>query len=195
VEREVEEAVFRYAAGAFPMDDADADDLPWYTAPERAIFDLGDDARGRLRRKLRRDARACESLVFDVDRDYAQVLEMCATPPPGEGVWITPRLADLYRRLHAAGVSHSFELWTPDGELAAGILGVVIGRAALLESMRRRRPSAGNALLTRTLDHLVEAGVELCDIQLPTAHTERLGCELIPQHEYEQRLAAALRRP
>jgi leucyl/phenylalanyl-tRNA--protein transferase len=194
VDSEVEQAVFRYAAGAFPMDDADADELPWYTAPERAILDLGDDARDQLRRKVRRDARACEAMTLDVDRDYDQVLTLCATPPPGEGVWITPRLADLYRRLNAAGVSHSFELWTPDGELAAGILGVVIGRAALLESMRRRMPSAGNALLIRTLDHLADAGIELCDIQLPTTHTERLGCQLIAQDDYEQRLAAALRR-
>ncbi|MEN0015432.1 MAG: leucyl/phenylalanyl-tRNA--protein transferase, partial [Solirubrobacteraceae bacterium] len=130
-----------------------------------------------------------------VDRDYEQVLKLCATPPPGEGVWITPRLAALYRRLHAAGYSHSFELWTPDGDLAAGILGVVLGRAALLESMRKRRPSAGNALLIRTLDHLAAHGITLCDIQLPTDHTLRLGCVLIPQHDYEQRLRLALGRP
>ncbi len=63
----------------------------------------------------------------------------------------------------------------------------------MLESMRRTRPSAGNALLVRTLDHLAREGVELCDIQLPTPHTERLGCVLIGQDEFEQRLQRALR--
>ncbi len=190
---DVEEAVYRYAAGAFPMDDEDAAEIPWYTAPERALFELGDASRAGVRRKVRRDARACEDFELAVDRDYEAVLTLCATPPPGEGVWITPRLAALYRRLHAAGYAHSFELWTPDGELAAGILGVVLGRAAMLESMRKTMPSAGNALLIRTLDHLHDLGFDLCDIQLPTEHTERLGCVLTSQDDYEARLASALR--
>lgn len=192
MQREIEEAVYRYAAGAFPMDDEDAAEIPWYTAPERAVFELDDASRAGVQRKVRRDARACAAFELAIDRDYDAVLELCATPPPGEGVWITPRLADLYRRLHAAGYAHSFELWTPEGELAAGILGVALGRAAMLESMRKTMPSAGNALLIRTLDHLHGAGFDLCDIQLPTAHTERLGCTLISQEAYEARLAAAL---
>jgi leucyl/phenylalanyl-tRNA--protein transferase len=190
----VREAVWRYTAGAFPMDDEAADEIPWFVAPQRAIFELDEGSRAAVARKVRRDVRACEDHVLRVDVAYARVLQLCAQPPSGDGQWITPRLAALYRRLHAAGVSHSFELWTPDGELAAGILGVVIGRAALLESMRRTRPSAGNALLARTLDHLDHVGIQLCDIQLPTPHTERLGCVLISQDEYEARLAQALGR-
>lgn len=190
---DVEEAVYRYAAGAFPMDDADAPELPWYVAPERAVFELDTAARDALRRKVRRDLRACDGYLLRVDGAYGEVLALCAQPPTGDGIWITERLAELYRGLHAAGVAHSFELWTPDGELAAGILGIVLGRAALLESMRRTRPSAGNALLALTLDHLAGSGIELCDIQLPTPHTERLGCVLIGQDEYETRLAKALR--
>ncbi|MCW3040268.1 MAG: leucyl/phenylalanyl-tRNA--protein transferase [Solirubrobacterales bacterium] len=192
-DEDVERAVRRYAVGAFPMDDELAPELPWYVAPQRAILPLEDQARDRLRRKVRRDVRRCEDHVLAVDRDYDQVLRLCAQPPTGDGIWITERLAALYRRLHAAGVAHSFELWTPAGELAAGILGVVLGRAALLESMRRTRPGAGNALLVRTLDHLVASGIELCDIQLPTPHTERLGCVLIEHADYEARLVAALR--
>lgn len=189
---DVQEAIYRYAAGAFPMDDAGAPELPWYVAPQRAIFELDAGTRGRIGRKVARDVRACADHVLKVDTAYRDVLELCAVPPKGDGVWITPRLQQLYLRLHTAGVAHSFELWTPDGELAAGILSIVLGRAAMLESMRRTRPSAGNALLVRTLEHLVARGVELCDIQLPTPHTERLGCVLIPQDEFERRLAAAL---
>lgn len=190
--REVEEALYRYAAGAFPMDEEGADELPWYTAPERAVFELDQTSRDAVRRKVRRDAHRCARLEFAIDRDYEAVLRLCAEPPEGEGVWITPRLAALYRKLHAAGYAHSFELWTPDGELAAGILGLVLGRAAMLESMRKRLPSAGNALLIRTLDQLHDRDIELCDIQLPTDHTQRLGCVLLPQDDYEARLAAAL---
>lgn len=185
-------AIGAYRAGAFPMDDEAAPEIPWYVAEQRAVLPLDDAFRAQLRRRVRRDLRRCEPLRLAVDEGYDEVLARCAEPPPGEGRWITDRLAALYRELHAAGASHSFELWTPDGRLAAGILGVTVGRAALLESMRRVLPGAGNALLSRTLDLLAERGFELCDIQLPTPHTERLGCRLLERGEFERRLAAAL---
>lgn len=195
MQREVIEAIERYATGAFPMDDAESQggELPWYTAPERAVLPLDPEFRDGLRRKLRRDVRRCEAHELVIDGDYDAVLRVCATPPPGEGIWITPRLMALYRQLNAAGFAHSFELRDEQGELSAGILGIVVGRAAMLESMRRTQPSAGNALLVRTLDLLAERGATLCDIQLPTDHTLRLGCQLISHAAYMRRLHAAIR--
>lgn len=195
---DVAEAVARYAAGWFPMDDApEAPEIPWYAVEQRTVLELDDASRAALRRKVRRSLRACEEFEIVVDAHFEAVLASCAEPPAGEGddgdgVWITPRLQALYRELHAAGFAHSFELLTPDGGRAAGILGVVIGRAAMLESMRRVLPHAGNALLSRTLDLLAGHAIELCDIQMPTAHTLRLGATLIPQADYERRLRAAL---
>lgn len=192
---DVAEAVALYAAGWFPMDDEHAAELPWYAAEQRAILPLDAGFRAGLRRRLRRDVRACDGFALTVSTEYARVLDLCAAPPdPADGVWISPRLKRLYRALNGAGVAHSFELRAPDGALAAGILGIVLGRAALLESMRKVRPSAGNALLVATLDHLADGGFTLCDIQLPTPHTLRLGAQQLPRREYEQRLATALGR-
>jgi leucyl/phenylalanyl-tRNA--protein transferase len=188
----VEQAVALYAAGWFPMDDAGSGELPWYAAERRAIFELDRPAREGLARKVRRSLRACEDFALLVDGAYDRVLDLCATPPPGERAWITERLKVLYRRLHAAGVSHTYELWTPGGELAAGILGVVLGRAALLESMRRAQSHAGNALLSRTVDHLARTGTTLCDVQIATDHTLRLGARELPRPEFDARLRAAL---
>ncbi|MCW3011196.1 MAG: leucyl/phenylalanyl-tRNA--protein transferase [Solirubrobacterales bacterium] len=192
---DVADAVALYAAGWFPMDDEGADELPWYAAEERATLPLDAAFRAGLHRRLRRDVRACADLHLTVSLEYPRVLDLCAAPPTaGEGVWISARLKRLYLALHRAGVAHSFELRDAQGELAAGILGIVLGRAALLESMRKVRPRAGNALLVSTLDHLAERGFTLCDIQLPTPHTLRLGAELVPRGEYERRLSAALGR-
>ena len=190
----VEEAVARYAAGAFPMDDdAALPEIPWYVAPQRAIFELDDASRAALARKVSRDVRACEGFDLMIDEEFDAVLTMCAHPPdPQDGVWITPRLMTLYRDLHRDGFAHSFELWDLDGDLAAGILAVTIGDAVMLESMRRTQDHAGNALLVATLDALADRGATLCDIQLPTPHTLRLGCRLIEQDEYERRLSAAV---
>lgn len=192
---DVAEAVALYAAGWFPMDDEHAAELPWYAAEQRATLPLDADFRAGLRRRLRRDVRACAGFELTVSREYERVLDLCAAPPDAsDGVWITPRLKRLYRALHDAGVAHSFELRTPDGELAAGILAIALGRAALLESMRRVRPRAGNALLVATLDHLAASGFVLCDIQTPTPHTLGLGAQLVSRREYERRLATALGR-
>jgi leucyl/phenylalanyl-tRNA--protein transferase len=196
-ELETHEAIARYGAGAFPMDDGDDPpaELPWYVAEQRCVFELDEASRADLARRVRRSLVVAEREHWRIDADagFDDVLAGCAVPRgDSDGVWITPRLAALYTRLHAAGVAHSIELWTADGELAAGILAVRLRRAAMLESMMHRVPEAGNALLSLALDALAASGVVLCDVQLPTPHTLRLGAQLIERPRYEARLAEAL---
>jgi len=192
----VEQAVSLYAAGYFPMDDDTEahSPLPFYAAERRAVFELDEASRAALRRRARRSLRAGEAagwrLVHDVRFD--EVLEACALPrEPDDGVWITERLRGLYRRLHEAGLAHSFEI-DADGGLAAGLVGVTLGRAAMLESMFHWVADSGNVLLARTLDDLAARGFVLCDIQLPTEHTTRMGARLVPREDYEARLRTAL---
>jgi leucyl/phenylalanyl-tRNA--protein transferase len=190
----VEQAIALYAAGYFPMDDSDqaGEPLPFYAAEQRAVLELDDRSRAALRRRLRRSLRAGEGWRLARDERFEEVIAACARPrEPGDGVWITPRLQALYRRLHEVGLAHSFEIHA-GGELAAGLIGVLLGRAAMLESMFHAVPHAGNVLLCRTLDDLAAHGFALCDIQLPTDHTTRLGARLIAREEYEERLRAAL---
>jgi leucyl/phenylalanyl-tRNA--protein transferase len=190
----VEEAVARYAAGFFPMDDDPAaPEVPWYAADPRTVFDLDAAARAALHRRLRRSlVRAQPGWELRRDGAFEAVMAACARArAPGDGVWMTPRLRRQYTRLHAVGVAHTFELWV-DGALAAGIVAVLLGRAALLESMVHSVPHAGNVLLARALDHLAGEGFTLCDIQLSTPHTLRLGARPMPRVEFDLRLRKAL---
>ena len=190
----VEQAIALYAAGYFPMDDTaeERGPLPFYAAERRAVFELDDRSRAALRRRLRRSLRAGEGWRLTRDERFEEVIAACARPrEPNDGVWITPRLKALYRRLHEVGLAHSFEIHA-GGELAAGLVGVLLGRAAMLESMFHRVPNAGNVLLARTLDELATHGFVLCDIQLPTEHTTRMGARLVAREDYEARLRAAL---
>jgi leucyl/phenylalanyl-tRNA--protein transferase len=174
-------------------DDGEPGALPFYAAPERALFELDEGSRAAVRRRVRRSVRARADWTLRFDARFETVLQACARPrAPDDGVWITPRLQDLYRRLHAAGHAHSFEIHGGD-ELGAGLIAVLIGRAAMLESMAHWVPHAGNVLVSRTLDHLAGRGYHFADVQLPTAHTMRLGARLMTREEYERRLAAALR--
>jgi leucyl/phenylalanyl-tRNA---protein transferase len=192
----VEQAVALYAAGYFPMDDPEeaGGPLPFYAAERRAVFELDDASRAAVRRRLRRSLRAGDEGGWRLTRSerFAEVIASCARPrEPGDGVWITPRLQNLYRRLHETGLAHSYEIYAGE-TLGGGVIAVLLGRAAMLESMFHRIPHAGNVLLARTLDDLAERGFSVCDIQLPTEHTTRVGARLIAREEYEARLRSAL---
>ena len=193
---DVQDLVARYAAGLFPMDDPEADELPWWVADPRAVFELDDASLDALERRVRRSLRAAEpSWTLVTDQHFDRVIEHCSPArAEGEGVWLTPRMHEMYRTLNASGLAHTFELVDGD-ELLAGIVGVTLGRAAMLESMCHWHSHAGNVLLVRTLRALADAGCELCDLQMVTPHTERLGARLIPRDEYDSRLAAALHLP
>jgi leucyl/phenylalanyl-tRNA--protein transferase len=183
---ELPEIVGRYARGLFPMEDG------WYAADPRAVFALDPSALGLVRRKLARSLRAADSFSFRLDAAFTDVVALCAQPRgPTDGVWLMPWIAEQYALLHAAGLAHTFEIWT-DGSLSAGMIGVTLGRAAFLESMFHTVPHAGNVLLVRTLEHLAAAGFTLADIQTPTDHTVRLGAVQLPREEFEHRLREAL---
>jgi leucyl/phenylalanyl-tRNA--protein transferase len=176
------------------MDDLDEGfgPLPFYAAEDRAVFELDERTRARVHRRVRRSLRAGEDWRLETDTAFATVLDACARPrSPEDGVWITPRLAGLYRDLHRAGYAHSFEVHT-GADLGAGLIAVLIGRAAMLESMAHWISHAGNVLVARTLDLLAERGYHFADVQLPTEHTMRLGARLISREQYERRLRAAL---
>jgi leucyl/phenylalanyl-tRNA--protein transferase len=184
-----------YAQGLFPMDESGGvppPELPWWVADPRTIFELDEASRAAVRRRVRRSLAARDDWQLRISMAFDTVVEHCARPRgPDDGVWLTERMRRLYRVLHAGGHAHTFEIWVGD-ELAAGLIAVTLGRAAMLESMWHRVPHAGNALLSRTLDALADGGAELCDIQTATPHTLRLGAVQIPRAEYEGRLRAAL---
>jgi leucyl/phenylalanyl-tRNA---protein transferase len=188
-----------YAQGLFPMDDPGAKpgsgsrELPWWVADPRTVFELDEASRATVRRRVRRSLRARDDWELRISNAFDEVVEHCARPRgDADGVWLTPRMHALYRVLHAAGHAHTFEVWIAGDELAAGLICVTLGRAAMLESMWHRVPHAGNVLVSRTLDALAGAGATLCDIQTATPHTLRLGAVQIPRSEYEARLHRAL---
>ena len=185
-----------YAQGLFPMDEPGSPELPWWTADPRTVFELDAASRAGVRRRVRRSLQAAERArprwELRLDLAFDDVVRACARPRgPGDGVWLTPRMHRLYRTLNAMGHAHTFELWAGDA-LAAGLIAVTIGHAAMLESMFHRVPHAGNVLIVRTLDALAGGGCLLCDIQTATEHTLRLGARQIPRAEYEARLRSAI---
>lgn len=157
----------------------------WYSSRRHALIPL--DGRFHVPRSLRR---ALNSGRFQVriDADFEGVLAGCSDR---DQTWISDDLRDVYRALHQAGVARSLETWT-DGQLAGGILGIVIGGAFIGESMFYREPNASKVALVRLVERLRACGFELLDAQVMSPHLERFGAFEVPEAEYLRQLGAAV---
>ena len=80
-----------------------------------------------------------------------------------------------YIELHQLGWAHSFEIWTPEGDLAGGLYGIGLRGMFGAESMFHRVTDASKAAMVAMIQHLHAIGVGLIDLQVLTDHTERMG--------------------
>lgn len=181
------ELLAAYAGGWFPMDTSGATGpVEMFQADPRGIMPIDGF---RVPRSVRRGLRA-HPYEIRVDAAFDAVAAACAVRP-GEGVWLTPRLARAYGQLHGLGLAHSVEAWR-DGRLCGGLFGVAIGGLFSSETMFHRAPDAGNAALVGTARLLARAGFSLWDIQVTSEHTERFGARGVAPAEYRRLLRRAL---
>ncbi len=185
-----------YRLGIFPMADARDDPEVFWVEPKlRAILPLdGFVCSHSLARTLRRGR-----FTVTCNTAFAQVLDACAAPRPSEKgeTWISHRIAESYRRLHAAGHAHSIECWSLDADckthLVGGLYGVGFNRVFCGESMFSRMSDASKVALAYLVAALRMAGAELLDCQFLTPHLASLGAVEIKQSHYLDRLTHAQR--
>lgn len=178
-----------YQAGIFPMsEDANDPDIFWVSPQMRGIIPLdGLRVSKSLSRTLKK-----HPYSITVDRDFAAVIEGCASAGPDrESTWINSTIAELYRELFDMGYCHTVELYDGDA-LIGGLYGLAIGGAFFGESMFHRATDASKIALVHLVDRLNAGGYTLLDTQFTTPHLESLGAIEIPRTEYEARLVAAL---
>jgi leucyl/phenylalanyl-tRNA--protein transferase len=181
-----------YRHGIFPWPIfEDAELMAWWTPDPRAVFELD---RFHIPRRLFSTLNRGKFTVT-CDRDFAGVIEGCATTPDRVGnTWLTPELIEAYQRLHETGVAHSVEVWH-EGQLAGGTYGIALGGLFTAESMFYRISDASKVALVYLHRHLVKRRYQLWDIQQVTNHTARFGAVEIPRAQYLRRLSRALQAP
>lgn len=178
-----------YLRGWFPMDEEGArGPVGLYEADPRAVMPIEGF---RVPRSVARGLRRHDDEVR-VDAAFDEVVAACAAGR--EGVWLTPRLARAYGRLHRTGHAHSVEAWR-GGRLVGGLFGVAIGGLFSSESMFHRAPDGGNAALVGAAEVLRRLGATLWDIQMSSEHTRRFGARDVSPGEYRRLLALALAHP
>lgn len=175
-----------YAQGYFLMAD-ERKHLGWYSSRERALIPL--DERFRYPKSLHRVLNAGRFSVA-INRNFKAVVAGCANR---ETTWISPQLQEIYWQLYQAGFAHSFETWQGD-ELAAGILGIVIGGAFIGESMFYHIPDGSKVAMVKLVERLRDRSFVFFDAQVMNPHLGRFGAYTVNQKEYQTLLWQALQR-
>jgi leucyl/phenylalanyl-tRNA---protein transferase len=179
-----------YAAGIFPMSEAQDDDRVFWVDPEaRGILPL--DAY-HIPRSLKKTVRKG---LFEArfDTAFIDVLDLCAeAAPQRENTWINRPIRNAVIRLHEMGFAHSVESWH-DGELVGGLYGVALGSTFFGESMFSRRTNASKVALVNLLALLRLGHFQLLDTQFVTDHLATFGTMEISSDEYLIRLEEALK--
>lgn len=180
-----------YTLGYFPMAKSRFDEqVVWVLPDDRGVLPL-DEARApaRLLRTLRQ-----ERFEIRIDTAFGDVIAACAKSAKGRrDTWINHAIEEVFMTLHAAGFAHSVECWR-EGRLAGGLYGLALGEVFCGESMFSVERDASKIAMLHLIARLKHAGFKLLDTQFYTGHLAQFGVRECPNTDYQEMLAAMLRR-
>ncbi len=159
-------------------------EIGWFSPDPRGVLPLESfHTPHGLARRLRK-----HPFELRINTAFAEVMRGCAER---EETWIDEQITQAYCALHARGLAHSVEAWSPRG-LVGGLYGVALGGAFFGESMFSRETDASKVALHALVQRLRRRGYTLLDTQWSTPHLATFGgCE-IPRRDYLRQLRAAL---
>lgn len=192
-----------YQQGIFPWYD-DEQPILWWSPDPRCLFPIGQvKAHRRLKRWVRQQLNTDQpKLTLSFDTAFTKVMDQCAAEryidgkrlPDQHGTWITDDMHKAYAACYSAGHAHSVEVWQGT-DLVGGLYGLAIGQAFFAESMFSRVSNASKLALFALDRHLTQWHYQFIDAQLPSAHLQSLGAEVIPRERYLQQLQHACSQP
>jgi leucyl/phenylalanyl-tRNA--protein transferase len=131
-----------------------------------------------------------------MDQAFGQVITSCARVPrrDDDSTWITPEMLAAYTRMHELGFAHSVECWH-ENKLAGGLYGMSMGGIFFGESMFSTISDSSKVALAYLTEQLAKWDFAFIDCQIKNDHLLRLGAIEISQAEFQERLAAGIKRP
>ena len=93
-------------------------------------------------------------------------------------------MQQAYIQLHEQGHAHSVEAWDEQGDLVAGLYGVLIDKVFCGESMFHRKTDMSKVATVALAQWCVENGVGLIDCQIPNPHLTSLGAIAMPKQQF-----------
>jgi leucyl/phenylalanyl-tRNA--protein transferase len=177
-----ENMILLYSRGAFPMADEEGL-IDWYMPETRTIIPLD---KFNIPRSLRKHLTSVD-FEYRYDTSILKVVKECSDRTT---TWISEELIEAYKGLIFSGNLHSVEVYQQN-KLVGGLYGVTYNGAFFGESMFSRVPQASKAALVKLVEHLIECGYILLDVQYQTEHLKMFGAVEIPFKEYSRILYKA----
>lgn len=174
-----------YRRGIFPWYEQGQPILWWSPSPRTVLYPQSVHCSSSMRKWLRKS-----SWQAVIDRDFAQVVELCAAPRPGSGgTWITSAMKEAYVELHRMGLAHSIEIYNNHQQLLGGLYGIAYGNVFYGESMFSRATNASKMALLILARHLHQREFALIDCQVASEHLFSLGAQELAREDFEAILA------
>lgn len=127
--------------------------------------------------------------TYTTDKAFEEVMRNCAAQnrPGQKGSWIGPMMIDAYKKLHEAGMAHSYEVWHGD-QLVGGFYGVMNGDVFHGESMFTIEPDSSKSAFVLFARDFFARGGKMIDCQCETENMKRYGGVNITREEYLEKL-------
>jgi leucyl/phenylalanyl-tRNA--protein transferase len=161
---DVLEVLSRYAAGYFPLYDPFGR-FYWERLSIRAFIPINDQTLARARQVGQRKKNTFELRYTTAVDEVIQHLRAEQVKPNS---WVREHVVAIYKALHAAGLLQTIEAYDrKTGQLAGGLLGLVLPGTFIAETMFSFVPDASKQCLCRLIEDSHEAGFEMIDVQTP----------------------------
>jgi leucyl/phenylalanyl-tRNA--protein transferase len=167
----VEDLLYGYSNGIFPMAESTTDEIYWYSPDPRAIIPIDTYKPSKSLRPL------INQKVFELrfNENFEKVIRHCAFPRfEGDETWISEDIIESYVNLHKMGFAHSVEVYQ-DNSLVGGLYGVSMGSVFFGESMFNTVPNASKVAFHYLMEHLRERKFKLLDTQFINDNVKRFG--------------------
>ena len=183
----IEDLIYGYNNGIFPMAEANSKEVFWYSPDPRAIIPIDTY---RVSKSLRPILNK-KTFELKIDSDFESTIQHCAKGRfKGDDTWISDQIIKVYCELHKEGIAHSVETYL-EGKLVGGLYGVALGAVFFGESMFHLVPNASKVAFNHLMEILKKQKYLLLDTQFLNDNVARYGAIEISKNEFMKKLQFA----
>lgn len=184
----IEDLIYGYNNGIFPMAEANSKEVFWYSPDPRAIIPIDTY---RVSKSLRPILNK-KTFELKIDSDFESTIQHCAKGRfKGDDTWISDQIIKVYYELHKEGIAHSVETYL-EGKLVGGLYGVALGAVFFGESMFHLVPNASKVAFNHLMEILKKQKYLLLDTQFMNDNVARYGAIEISKNEFMKKLRFAI---
>ena len=183
----IEDLIYGYNNGIFPMAEASSKEVFWYSPDPRAIIPIDTYRPSKSLRPILNK----KTFELKIDADFESTIQQCAKGRfKGDETWISDQIIKVYCELHKVGYAHSVEAYL-EGKLVGGLYGVALGAVFFGESMFHLVPNASKVAFNYLMEILKKQKYLLLDTQFMNDNVARFGAIEISKNEFMQKLQFA----